>query len=47
MFAYPIILTQDDNTLLVTSPDFPECTTFGDDWEEAVARAVDAFAGLF
>ena len=28
--------------MLVTSPDFPELTTFGDDREEAIARAVDA-----
>ena len=42
MLAYPIALQDDDGTLLVTSPDFPELTTFGDDWEEAVARAVHA-----
>ena len=28
--------------MLATSPDFPELTTFGDDREEAVARAVHA-----
>ncbi len=27
---------------MVTSPDFPELTTFGDDRNEALARAVDA-----
>ena len=42
MLAYPITLEDDDGTLLVTSPDFPELTTFGDDQEEAVARAVHA-----
>ena len=42
MLAYPITLEHDDGTLLVTSLDFPELTTFGDDREEAVARAVDA-----
>ena len=42
MLAYPIMLEDDDGTLLVTSPDFPELTTFGDDREEAVARAVNA-----
>ncbi len=43
MLAYPIHLEPDDNdTLLATSPDFPELTTFGDDREEALARAVDA-----
>ena len=42
MLAYPITLEDDDGTLLATSPDFPELTTFGDDREEAVARAVHA-----
>ena len=42
MLAYPIAFTEDDGTLLVTSPDFPELTTFGEDRAEAVARAVDA-----
>ena len=43
MLDYPVKLTADDNgTVLVTSPDFPELTTFGDDQDEALARAVDA-----
>lgn len=42
MLAYPIYLEDDDDTLLATSPDFPELTTFGDDREEAIARAADA-----
>lgn len=42
MLAYPIDLTDDDGTLLVTAPDFPELTTFGGDREEAIARAADA-----
>ena len=42
MIAYPILLEDYDGMVLVTSPDFPELTTFGDDPEEAVARAVDA-----
>ena len=42
MLAYPIVFDDDDGTVLVTSPDFPELTTFGDDPDEAVARAVDA-----
>ncbi len=42
MLAYPITLDDDDGTLLATSPDFPEVTTFGEDREEAVARAVHA-----
>lgn len=40
MNAYAIELTPDDNgTYLVTSPDFPELTTFGDDESGAVAAA--------
>ena len=42
MLAYPIHLENDDDTMLATSPDFPELTTFGDDREEAIAHAVDA-----
>ena len=42
MLAYPITLEGDDGILLATSPDFPELTTFGDDRDEAVARAVHA-----
>ena len=42
MLAYPITLEDDNGTVLVTSHDFPELTTFGDDREEAVARAVHA-----
>ena len=42
MLAYPIELTDDDGTVLVTAPDFPELATFGDDRAEATARAVDA-----
>ncbi|MEO6967926.1 MAG: type II toxin-antitoxin system HicB family antitoxin [Rhodanobacteraceae bacterium] len=40
---YPIVLEPDDNdTVLVTIPDVPEVTTFGDDEDEALLRAVDA-----
>jgi antitoxin HicB len=43
MLRYPFRLAKDDNgTLLVTFPDFPEAHTFGDTKEEAEARAVDA-----
>ncbi len=42
MLLYPIVLEDDDGAFLVTSPDFPELTTFGDDREEAIARAADA-----
>ena len=33
------LLEDDDDAVLVTSPDFPELTTFGVDRDEAVARA--------
>ncbi len=40
---YPVKLAPDDNgTILVTSPDFPEVVTFGDNREDALVRAVDA-----
>ena len=43
MLAYPIHLEPDDNdTLLATSPDFPELTTFGDDRDDAITHAIDA-----
>ena len=43
MIAYPIALTPDDNgTFLVTSPDFPELTSFGETIGDALDRARDA-----
>ena len=42
MLAYPIVLEEDEGAVLATSPDFPELTTFGDDWEAAATRAVQA-----
>ena len=42
MLSYPIKLEEDDRTMMATSPDFPELTTFGDDRDEAIARAVGA-----
>ena len=40
---YPLVIEPDDNgTLLVTCPDPPEVTTFGDDEEDALLRAGDA-----
>ena len=42
MLHYPVSLEDDDGTVLVTSADFPELTTFGDDRDEALTRAVDA-----
>jgi antitoxin HicB len=42
MFDYPVILTPDDGTMLVTFPDVPEAITFGEDTDEALLQAVDA-----
>jgi antitoxin HicB len=43
MVGYPVRLKRDTNgTILVGFPDVPEAHTFGDDREEALARAVDA-----
>lgn len=40
---FPVKLSKDDNgTILVLAPDLPEVATFGDDREDALARAVDA-----
>lgn len=40
---YAVTLTPDDHeTWLVTVPDLPEAVTFGDDREDALARAIDA-----
>jgi antitoxin HicB len=40
---YPVILELDDNgTLLVTCPDLPEVTTWGEDEADALQRAADA-----
>src|SRR5688572_29282704 len=42
MYNYPVELTPDDNgTILVTFTDLPGAT-FGDDEEDALARAADA-----
>jgi antitoxin HicB len=41
--GFPIVLTPDDNgTLLVTCPDLPEVTTFGEDAADAMRHARDA-----
>lgn len=42
MFDYPVTLTPDDGTVLVTFPDVPEAITFGADEDEALLQAVDA-----
>jgi len=44
---YPITLEHDDNrTILVGFPDFPEAHTFGDDEADALVRAQDALATI-
>ena len=42
MLTYPIHLEEDEGTVMVTSPDFPELTTFGDDPDDALMHAVEA-----
>ena len=42
MFEYPVTLTPDDDTVLVTFTDVPEAITFGADEDEALLNAVDA-----
>lgn len=43
MLEYPITLTLDKNdTVLATSKDFPEVTTFGEDYDDALFHAIDA-----
>ncbi len=45
MLRYPVKLTRDDDgSILVTAPDLPEVTTFGEDVEDALLRAGDAIA---
>lgn len=42
---YPVTLERDDNdTVLVSFPDFPEAHTFGNDEADALEHAVDALA---
>jgi antitoxin HicB len=43
VIAYRVKLTSDEGTFLVTSPDFPELTTFGETQEDALGYAVGAF----
>jgi antitoxin HicB len=44
---YPVTLTRDDNaTILVRFPDFPEAQTYGEDAGDALAHAQDALATI-
>ncbi|MBU6468441.1 MAG: type II toxin-antitoxin system HicB family antitoxin [Betaproteobacteria bacterium] len=42
MFDYPVTLTPDGGTILVTFADVPEAITFGADEDEALLNAIDA-----
>jgi antitoxin HicB len=42
MFDYPVTLTPDGDTVMVTFVDVPEALTFGADEDEALLQAVDA-----
>jgi antitoxin HicB len=42
MFNYPVTLTPDEGTVLVTFADVPEAITFGADEQEALMQAIDA-----
>jgi antitoxin HicB len=42
MMRYPVNLPREGSSTLVSFPDFPNVHTFGEDEEEALARAVDA-----
>ena len=41
-FDYPVTLTRDEDTVLVTFKDVPEAITFGTDEKHALEMAVDA-----
>ena len=48
MLRYPVKLQRDTNgTVLASFPDVPEAHTFGNDREEALARAIDALETAF
>lgn len=44
MISYRVKLEDDEGTVLVTAPDFPELVTFGEDREDALSYAVGAFS---
>ena len=44
MLSYPVKVIEDDNdTFFVVSPDFPELNTYGENKDDALQHAVDAF----
>jgi len=42
MYAYPVKIERDGDSMLVTFPDIPEAITFGEDEGEALIQAQDA-----
>jgi len=42
MYAYPVTLEKDGDSILVTFPDIPEAITFGEDEGAAMLQAQDA-----
>jgi antitoxin HicB len=44
---YPVILKREKGMVTVFAPDVPGVQTFGDDEQEALARAVDALETMF
>lgn len=46
MLSYPVTLTAEGDRMLVGFPDFPDAHTWGEDRDEALARAVDALTTI-
>lgn len=46
VFEYSIELAPDEDTVLVTSPDFPELVTFGESEADALSHALGAFVAV-
>lgn len=44
MISYRVKLVNDEGTVLVTAPDFPELVTFGEDMVDALSYAAGAFS---
>ena len=42
MLRYPVLLETDDDSIMVTSPDFPELSTYGLNREDALGHAIRA-----
>lgn len=47
MLRYPMKLTKEGDTFIVSFPDVPEAHTFGEDVKEAKTRALDALLTAF